>query len=109
MLATFRLASAMACRTRAGAVPPGTSWMASTDCRLKAGIEILIKRWIQLAQFLQRQILQARSSLSRQHLHRFANLFVGQAKRHSALHQIGGGGPGVHKSGLGGLPACVRD
>ena len=35
MVSTLRRASPSAWRTRAGAVPPGTSWIPSTDCRLR--------------------------------------------------------------------------
>ena len=44
--------------TCAGAVPPGTSWIARHGLHGQGTIEVLIKRWIQLTQFLQRQILQ---------------------------------------------------
>ena len=33
-------------------------------------------------------------------MHRFAHLFVSQAERNSAPHQISSAGPGVHESGL---------
>src|SRR6185369_10445755 len=65
----------------------------------EAGKEILIKSWIQFTKFLQGQICQLTISFDAD-LHRIANYFVGQTERNSALHQVGGTGPGVHESGL---------
>ncbi len=68
----------------------------------EAGVKVLIEGRIQVSQLLQRQISQLTISFDAS-LNRFANYFVGQTERNSALHQVGGARPGVHESGLRGL------
>src|SRR5215471_4755511 len=69
--------------------------------KLQTGMKVIAGQWSKLTDLIEREVGEFAVIFDAE-LDGFADLLMSDAEWHTAFHEIGGGGPGIHEPGFGG-------